>query len=80
MAAELTTDESAAVQKALTSYLSDLRMEIANTDNAEYRRGLQAERTSLEAALAKLDASGGGAADASSDVVTISLVWMPLPR
>jgi len=80
MAAELSTNESAAVQKALTSYLSDLRMEIADTDNAEYRRGLQAERTALEAALAKLDRAAGPDDDDSDDVITISLMWVPLPR
>jgi hypothetical protein len=79
MAAELSRDESAAVQKALTSYLSDLRMEISNTDNAEYRRGLQAERTALESALTKLDA-GVEAGGATDEVVTITLAWVPVLR
>ena len=57
MDAELTEEESDAVQKALRSYLSDLRMEITDTDNARYRADLRAERTALESALAKL---GGG--------------------
>ncbi|MBI5088004.1 MAG: hypothetical protein HZB15_03805 [Actinobacteria bacterium] len=54
MDVELTPDESEAVRKALRSYLSDLRMEITDTDNPEYRRTLRDERATLEAAVAKL--------------------------
>src|SRR5688572_7011400 len=55
MDVELTAEESAALQAALRSYLSDLRVEIADTDNPEYKRTLRAEREALERALAKLD-------------------------
>lgn len=79
MAAELSPDESAAVQKALTSYLSDLRMEISNTDNPEYRRGLQAERAALESALTTLD-SARRDDEQADEVITISLAWVPLPQ
>jgi hypothetical protein len=54
MDVELTQEESEAVRQALQSYLSDLRMEITDTDNPEYRRTLRAERAHLESAVAKL--------------------------
>ena len=57
MDVELTQEESEAVRKALRSYLSDLRMEITDTDNPEYRRTLRDERSTLESAVTKL--SGG---------------------
>jgi hypothetical protein len=55
MEIELTADESAALQHALRSYSSDLRMEIVGTDNASYRNDLRAERTTLESVIDKLD-------------------------
>jgi hypothetical protein len=55
----LTDDESAAIQKALLSYLRDLRGEIADTDNPSYKRELREERTTLESAIAKLGGPGG---------------------
>ena len=57
MDVELTSEESSAVQQALHSYLSELRMEIADTDNAAYRRELRDERAALESAAAKLTAA-----------------------
>ena len=57
MEIELTAEESAAVQAALRRYVSDLRMEIVDTDNPEYKRSLRGEREALESALTKLDAS-----------------------
>jgi hypothetical protein len=75
MASQLSPDESAAVHKALRSYLSELRMETANTDNAQYRRELRAERAALESALAKLDAAASGSPAASDEVITVTLVW-----
>jgi hypothetical protein len=54
----MTTEESAVVRKALRSYLSDLRAEIVDTDNPEYKRGLREERAALESAVGKLDSAG----------------------
>ncbi|MCC6437511.1 MAG: hypothetical protein IT196_20950 [Acidimicrobiales bacterium] len=56
---QLTAEESDAVQKALRTYCSDLRMEIVDTDNAGYKRDLKHERAVLESALAKLDGAAG---------------------
>jgi len=53
----LTAEETAALQSALRSYSSDLRMEIVDTDNAEFRHGLRAERATLDSVIAKLDAA-----------------------
>lgn len=64
----LTEDESAAIQKALLSYLRELRGEIADTDNPSYKRELREERASLEAAIAKLGGpSSGGTASPAVD-------------
>ena len=54
MDVELTPSESSALRKALQSYLSDLRMEITDTDNAAYRRELREERAALESVDQKL--------------------------
>ena len=77
MDVELSQDESEAVQKALRSYLSDLRMEITDTDNPEYKRELREERGNLEAAITKLSgtsegqsASGGSASNAAGSDAT----------
>jgi hypothetical protein len=61
MDVELDAEQSAAVRKALKTYLSDLRMEIVDTDNPAYRRDLREERASLEAAMEKLDAAAAKA-------------------
>ena len=51
----LNNEESAVLQAAVRSYLSDLRMEIVDTDNAEYKRTLRHEEEVLNRAIAKLD-------------------------
>jgi hypothetical protein len=79
MEIELTADESTAVQTALRRYVSDLRMEIVDTDNPMYKRSLQQERTALESALGKLDASAANDAT-TTPVGTVRLVrlWWTL--
>jgi hypothetical protein len=52
---ELSQQESAVIRQALDSYCSDLRMEIVDTDNPAFRRGLKEERALIEGVLAKLD-------------------------
>ena len=77
MDVELSSGELQALQQALRSYLSDLRMEIVDTDDPGYKRGLRGERAALEAVLAKLDdAASTGARDAEGgSVVRIVAVW-----
>jgi hypothetical protein len=78
MNVELTAEESAAVRQALTSYCSDLRMEIADTDNPGFRRGLREERALLESVVAKLDAGVAGSEErdpAGRVVVRVVSIW-----
>lgn len=72
MDVSLTTAESAAVRKALHSYLRDLRMEIVDTDNPAYKRELKEERGLLESTLERLDAAVDGAGESR---VTIVEMW-----
>jgi hypothetical protein len=77
MDVELSSGESEALRQALRSYLSDLRMEIIDTDSLDYKRGLREERAALESVLAKLDdaaSTSGRDADGRS-VVRIVAVW-----
>ena len=78
MDVELTVDESNALQKALRTYCSDLRMEITDTDNPAYRRDLRAERALLESVLAKLDSAASSSSQRDSEgrvVVRMVGVW-----
>jgi hypothetical protein len=78
MHVELTVEESNALRQAVERYCSDLRMEIVDTDNPEFRRGLRTERSLLESVLAKLDAGVAGSDERDSDgrvVVRVVSVW-----
>ena len=48
MLLDLTAAEFSVLRSALESYLSDLRFEIADTDNRDYRQNLRDERRVLE--------------------------------
>lgn len=54
---ELTDSEATTLQDVLDSYLSDLRMEIADTDRMEFRESLKAKKKVIEGVLGRL-ASG----------------------
>jgi hypothetical protein len=54
---QLTDDEASELREVLTSYVSDLRMEIADTDDFALRQRLKA----TEALLKRLIAQLGGA-------------------
>lgn len=70
MNVSLTAEESQVIRKALRSYLTELRGEIVDTDNPQYKRELREERAQLESAVAKLDAvAESGEADAAACVV-----------
>ena len=78
MEIELTAEESSALQKALRTYSSDLRMEIAATDNAAYRTELREERATLESVVSKLNeaAKASNQRDAEGRVVVrLVSVW-----
>jgi hypothetical protein len=51
---ELAPEEVEVVRDVLSSAISDLSPEIADTDNPEYRRELQARRELLRAVVARL--------------------------
>jgi hypothetical protein len=75
---ELTPEESAAVQAALRRYVSDLRMEIVDTDNPDYKRALREEREALQSALTKLDGQSerdSSTDDLAPDVRVIRIWW-----
>ncbi len=59
---QLSDAEVTTLQDVLDSYLSDLRMEIADTDRLEFREGLKAKRKLLEGVLARLGGGGTGTA------------------
>ena len=52
----LTQEEAAALRGALSSYVSDLRMEIADTDSWQWRQNLKREAMLLKKLLEQLDA------------------------
>jgi hypothetical protein len=54
MELRLEANEAAMLAEVLERYLSDLRVEITDTDNPNYRRELREERESLEGILTRL--------------------------
>lgn len=79
MEVALTEEESAALQQALRSYLSDLRMEISDTEDREWKEGLRHEREVLEEVVSKLEASRGSSelrdAEGREVVRVVSFWW-----
>lgn len=79
MNVSLTPSESAVIRKALISYLKELRGEIVDTDNPQYKRELREERAELESAVEKLElASHAGSqvnADGSPSVRIVEMWW-----
>ena len=51
---ELTPTDAEILRTALESYLSDLRMEIADTDSMDYREGLTAQKAVLRRVLEEI--------------------------
>ena len=52
----LTQEEAATLRRVLTNYVSDLRMEIAETDSWQFRQNLKREEVLLKKLLEQLDA------------------------
>jgi hypothetical protein len=61
----MTQAEVAALREVLTSYLSDLRMEIADTDSMQFREDLKRREELLKKLLQQLD-TAVASPDASS--------------
>jgi hypothetical protein len=55
---ELTPEDRDELYAILENVLSDLRMEIAGTDNADFREGLKWRQMFLEKLLARLERPG----------------------
>ncbi len=55
MLLELSDEEAALMREVLASYLKELRGEIVDTDNADYRRTLRRERQQLEDIVVRLE-------------------------
>jgi len=58
---DLTTEEARALREVLDHHLSELRMEIADTDSKDFRDGLKASKDALLRIQGKLagEESGG---------------------
>jgi hypothetical protein len=57
---ELTTEEGQELRLILTSYLSDLRMEIADTDRQDFRESLKRREEFIKVLLSRLFPGPGG--------------------
>lgn len=53
----MTQAEAVALREILSGYLSDLRMEIADTDSMQFREGLKGQEALLKKLLGQLDAA-----------------------
>ena len=74
----LTEEESSALQQALRTYLSELQMEIADTDDHDFKNGLKHERTVLESVVGRLDATRGASEmrdGEGREVVRLVTLW-----
>jgi len=58
---ELNSEDSAELRFILASYLSDLRMAIADTDRSDFRDMLNKREAFIKAILTKLPEQGGSA-------------------
>ncbi len=52
---QLAEDEATIVKRMLELFLSDLRMEIADTDSADFRMGLKDEKKAIQHAISQLE-------------------------
>jgi hypothetical protein len=55
MQLNLTAEETEMLKEILTSFLSDLRMEIADTDSLDFREGLKKKEVFLKRLLVDLE-------------------------
>jgi len=53
----LTYEEAVTLRHVLTTYVSDLRMEVADTDSQSFRENLKREEAILKKLLQELDAA-----------------------
>ena len=58
MALDLNEEEREALRRVLEEYVSDLRMEISNTDSQEFRDELKGTEALLDGIASRLDSEG----------------------
>jgi hypothetical protein len=75
MQLELTDEEAHLLREVLRSYLTDLRGEIVDTDNPEFKRRLKHERELLDVIAQRLDESPQGEEPTITRVVRVTAVW-----
>jgi hypothetical protein len=75
---ELHLDEGEAhlLREVLTSYMKELRGEIIDTDNAEYKRTLRRERDSLDAIAGRLAHSPTADEPMITRVLQVNAIWI----
>jgi len=54
---QLTEEEARLLVHALGTLLSDIRMEMCDTDRADFREGLKQEKSALQHVITQLEAS-----------------------
>ena len=79
MEVTLNAEETQTLMEILRNYRSDLRMEIVDTDNPEYKRPLKHKRDVIDAIVEKLHATAGEAPEGATPQAEVSLrivaVW-----
>lgn len=79
MQLHLDDHEAHLLREVLRSYLKELRGEIVDTDNVEYKRTLRHEREVLDAIAARLDETPPGDEPVITQVVQVTAVWSGSP-
>ena len=67
---ELSRPEFDLLRQVLERHISNLRMEVAGTDNYEWRKEMQADEERLKDVLARLDEAGSGS-NSDEDLVIL---------
>lgn len=75
MELDLTDEESHLLREVLGTYLTELRGEIIDTDNSEFKRKLRHEREMLDAIASRLEDSPPGDEPTVIQVVRVTAVW-----
>lgn len=75
MLLELSDKDAQLLREVLASYLKELRGEIVDTDNREYKRLLKAERERLESIVTRLEHAPKAEEPAVACVVRVDTIW-----
>ena len=75
MQLDLTDQESHLLREVLATYLTELRGEIIDTDNSEFKRKLRHERELLDGIAKRLDETPAGDEPTLVQVIRVTAVW-----